>query len=238
MYQVAAISGHILTPVNTQSCHQKRPPTVSTGQADDDLQPPSTEPASKRVRTDSPTTTATTTVQDLSIEPPPASVRSTLRKCTTCQACFLSPAGLTQHVREAHQASASTGDPPTVTTKRGRPAGEDTVTKLPREHTTDILVPVQEFECPLRFETLGRKAIAAHLRSTHQIDKPGSFPFRSSVDMYPGRLSCMHCKASFTMAFPIKNHFDRGTCPVLLLNWVRDAQYGPPIQLCQESPAP
>ena len=37
----------------------------------------------------------------------------------------------------------------------------------------------------------------------------------------------MHCEASFTMAFALKNHFDRGTCPVLLMNWVRDTHYGP-----------
>ena len=47
--------------------------------------------------------------------------------------------------------------------------------------------------------------------------------------MFSGRLSCMHCKASFAMAFALKNHFDRGTCPVLLMNWVRDAQYGPKV---------
>lgn len=127
---------------------------------------------------------------------------------------------------------------PPAPAKRGRPAGEDTVPKRLREHTTDIPVPLQEFECPLYFEKLGRKAIAAHLRSNHQIDKPRSFPFRPSLDMYPGRLSCMHCKASFTMAYAIKNHFDRGTCPVLLLNWIRDAQYGPPIQSYQDLPAP
>ena len=87
---------------------------------------------------------------------------------------------------------------------------------------------LQEFECPLCFERLGRKAVATHLRSVHQIDKPQSFPFRPT-DMYPGRLSCMHCKANFTMAFAIKNHFDRGTYPILLLNWVRDAHCGPPM---------
>ena len=47
--------------------------------------------------------------------------------------------------------------------------------------------------------------------------------------MFPDRLSCMHCKANFTMAFALKNHFDRGTCPVLLMNWVRDAHYGPKL---------
>ena len=31
------------------------------------------------------------------------------------------------------------------------------------------------------------------------------------------------------MAFALKNHFDRGTCPVLLMNWIRDIHYGPKV---------
>ena len=32
--------------------------------------------------------------------------------------------------------------------------------------------------------------------------------------VFPGRLSCMHCKARVTMAFALENHFDRGAGPV------------------------
>ena len=96
--------------------------------------------------------------------------------------------------------------------------------------TTESLVPIQEHECPLCFEHLGREAVASHLRNIYQIDKPNSFPFRPNLDIFPGRLSCMHCKANFTTAFALKNHFDRGTCPILLLNWIRDAHYGPKIE--------
>ena len=32
------------------------------------------------------------------------------------------------------------------------------------------------------------------------------------------------------MAFALKNHFDRGTCLVFLLNWVGDVYYGPKIE--------
>ena len=31
------------------------------------------------------------------------------------------------------------------------------------------------------------------------------------------------------MPFALTNHFDRGTCPQLVLNWVRDTHYGPPV---------
>ena len=47
--------------------------------------------------------------------------------------------------------------------------------------------------------------------------------------MMPGRLSCIHCKTSFTMPFALTNHFDKGTCPQLVLNWVGDTHYGPPV---------
>ena len=56
--------------------------------------------------------------------------------------------------------------------------------------------------------------------------------------MFPGRLSCMHCKANFTMAFALKNHFDRGTYPILLMNWVRDAHYDPKVDCIQPPTLP
>ena len=151
--------------------------------------------------------------------------QAALHKCQTCQACFLNLNGLTTHQQTAHTELLAVPPP----AKKGRPTGTDTIAHRLRASTTEIPVPVQEFECPLCFEHLGKKAVANHLRTVHQIDKPSSFPFRPSLDMFPGRLSCMHCKASFTMAFALKNHFDRGTCPVLLMNWVRDLHYGPKV---------
>ena len=122
--------------------------------------------------------------------------QAALHKCQTCQACFLNLNGLTTHQQTAHTELLAVPPP----AKKGRPTGTDTIAHRLRASTTEIPVPVQEFECPLCFEHLGRKAVANHLRTVHQIDKPSSFPFRPSLDMFPGRLSCMHCKASFTMA--------------------------------------
>ena len=149
-----------------------------------------------------------------------------LYKYPTCHTYFLSLNGLQTHHQTAHAPPAV--DPPPA--KRGRPTGDDIIAHRLRATTTEIPVPIQEHKCPLCFEHLRRKAVASHPRNVYQIDKPSPFPFRPSLDMFPGRLSCMHCKASFTMAFALKNHFDRGTCLVLLLNWVRDAHCGPKVE--------
>ena len=225
MHQFADMSGHVMSPEHFPIMPLRKRPwqsTVSPGLENTSTKPPP-EPAEKRARTadgvDDPheATGHTNAIRQ----------HIALHKCSTCHAGFLSLNGLQIHQQTAHVPPAV--DPPLA--KRGRPTGDDTIPHRLRATTTEIPVPIQEHECPLYFEHLGRKVVASHLRNVHQIDKPSSFPFRPSLDMFPGRLSCMHCKANFTMAFALKNHFDRGTCPVLLLNWVRDAHYGPKIEI-------
>ena len=196
------------------------PSTVNLGHENTSTEP-HPEPAEKRART---TDGATDQHEDTghAKEDRP---QIALHKCPTCYTYVLSFNGLQTHQQAAH--AATDIDPPPA--KRGRPIGADTIAHRLRATTTEIPVPIQELECPLCFEHLGRKAVASHLRNVHQIGKPSSFPFRPSLDMFPGLLSCMHCKASFTVVFALKNHFDRGTCPVLLKNWVRDAHYGPKV---------
>ena len=230
MYQLAAMSGHVMSPDHFPIMPLRTRPwsaTVPSGPEPSTHEPP-TEPAPKRAKTEG---GGEEQMQhsDLNQADRP---QAALHKCQTCQACFLSLNGLTTHQQTAHTELLAVPPP----AKKGRPTGTDTIAHRLRATTTEIPVPVQEFECPLCFEHLGRKAVANHLRTVHQIDKPSSFPFRPSLDMFPGRLSCMHCKASFTMAFALKNHFDRGTCPVLLMNWVRDTHYGPKVD-SQSPPA-
>lgn len=223
MYQFAAMSGHVMSPEHFPIMPPRKRPWISAtspGHGTPSTEP-NPEPAGKRAR-----------IADLAIVPNDAidhasEVRpnTALHKCPTCHACFLSSNGLQTHHQTTHENPAV--DPPPA--KRGRPTSDGTISHKFRATTTEIPVPVQEYECPLCFEHMECKAVAGHLRTIHLIDEPSSFPFRPSMDIFPGRLNCMHCKTSFTMAFALKNHFDRGTCPVLLLNWVRDAQYGPKI---------
>ena len=223
MYQLAAMSGHVMSPDHFPIMPLRTRPwsaTVTSGPEHSTHEPP-TEPATKRAKTEGGVDAQMQACGPIPEDRPQVA----LQKCPTCQACFLSLNGLNTHQQTAH-AEPLEAPPPA---KKGRPTGADTIAHRHGSTTTEIPVPIQEHECPLYFEHLGRKAIANHLRTVHQIDKPSSFPFRPSLDMFPGRLSCMHCKASFTMAFALKNHFDRSTCPVLLMNWVRDTHYGPKV---------
>ena len=222
MYQLVAMSGHVMSPEHFPIMPLRTRPWSSTVSLGPDHQSElHTEPTVKRARTSGGDADQTPASGHVAADKPQAA----LHKCPTCSACFLSLNGLQAHQQTVH---ATTVEEPPVA-KKGRPTDADTIATRLRATTTEIPVPIQEHECPLCFEHLGRKAVASHLRIVHQIEKPSSFPFRPSLDMFPGRLSCMHCKASFTMAFALKNHFDRGTCPLLLMNWVRDAHYGPKV---------
>lgn len=155
-------------------------------------------------------------------------------RCSQCPAIFLFNQGLTQH-QLVHQT------PETIMTSRGRPPGKDTIPKrLAESASTKIPIPVNKFACPLCLEMIRRKALAAHLRPTHQVDKPNSFPFRPNRDMTPERICCIHCRASFTMPFAFQNHFSRDTCPQFVIQWVRDQHFGSiaPPQTALDPPMP
>ena len=140
------------------------------------------------------------------------------------------------HVATQHPSSNTATADPLVIPKRGRPPGKDTIqSRFTQPNTTEIPIPIQDFTCPLCQETIGRKAISTHLRTVYQVERPKKFRFSPQHDMMPGRFSCIHCKASFTMPFALTNHFDRGTCPQLVLNWVRDTHYGPPVDSSRAS---
>ena len=187
IYQLAAMSGHVMSPDHFPIMPLRSRPwsaTVTSGPEHSTHEPP-TEPATKRAKTEG----GEAEQMQASGPIPEDRPQAALHKCPTCQACFLNLNGLHIHQQTVHAAPLDVPPP----AKKGRPSGADTIAHRLRSTTTEIPVPIQEHECPLCFEHLGRKAVASHLRTVHQIDKPSSFPFRPSLDMFPGRLSCMHC---------------------------------------------
>ena len=96
--------------------------------------------------------------------------------------------------------------------------------KVPR---VDIPTPPKTFTCPLCQASIGRKGLAGHLRNAHQVDKSEFFSFRPSRDMMPGRLRWIHCLSCFTTEAALKLHYQRATCPALLIEWVTDMHFGP-----------
>lgn len=93
--------------------------------------------------------------------------------------------------------------------------------------TGPILDPMIVFKCPLCLVMVGRKAIAAHLRTVHQFEWPDEFEFIPSRDVIPGRLTCAHCKTTFSIEFALRAHFNKASCPVRLCQLASDLHFGP-----------
>ena len=153
MFQLAAMSGHVMSPEHFPIMPLRTRPWSSTVSSGPDHQAePHTEPPVKRTCTSGgDTPQSDPTGHDAADKP-----EATLHKCSTCQACFLSLTGLQAHQQTAHDLPME--DTPVA--KRGRPTGTDTIATRLRATTTEIPVPIQEHECPLCFEHLGRKAVA------------------------------------------------------------------------------
>ena len=248
VYQLAAMTAHVFDPAHfpVMPCMKRAwypSSTSGTDQVPDEAPDPG--PTIKKLRgpmdlTSTPDSALTTRSTAAPSSSDQANTSPSIYKCTQCPAVFLSPQGLTQH-QEVHHTPGSIPAPTARQPKRGRPPGKDTIqTRLAETATTEIPVPLSEFTCPLCLEVIGRKGLAQHVRLTHQVDKPESFPFRPSRDMMPGRLSCIHCRASFTMPFALQNHFSRGTCPQLVIQWIHDQHYGPsvPLEVHDATPLP
>ena len=103
----------------------------------------------------------------------------------------------------------------------------DTVQAVLQRQSIDIPTPPKTFICPFCQARIGRKGLAGHLRNAYQIDKPEFFSFRPSRDMLHGRLGCAHCLSCSTTEAALKLHYQRATCPALLIEWVRDLHFGP-----------
>ena len=144
--------------------------------------------------------------------------------CQHCHSSFLISTGLEKHML-SH-------DPDTriVVSESARASKwprVDTVQAMLTHAPADIPQPPKMFLCPLCQTHIGRKGLAGHLRNAHQVDKPEFFSFRPSRDMMPGRLGCAHCLSCFTTEAALKLHYQRATCPALLIEWVKDMHFGP-----------
>ena len=93
--------------------------------------------------------------------------------------------------------------------------------------TGPIPEPMTIFKCPLCQVMVGREAIATHLRTVHQFDRPEKLDLVPSRDVLPGRLTCAHCKATFNVEFELRTHFTKASCPVKLCQLASDLHFGP-----------
>ena len=114
--------------------------------------------------------------------------------------------------------------------KRGRPSQTPGPNSLARILKIPCIgsIPARKitYDCPLRHEIVGRKALASYLRFCHDFDRPTEMNFVPTRDVMPGRLTCAHYRATFRMELVLRNHFKRSSCPVRLCNMVRDLHFG------------
>ena len=89
-----------------------------------------------------------------------------------------------------------------------------------------IVAPSKSYQCPICLEQIGRKALARHI----VVDKPAIFAFQPSRDMVPGKLTCAHCLTTYTTEAALRLHYQRASCPILLIEWIRDLRFGPIVE--------
>ena len=162
-----------------------------------------------------------------------------LHRCDHCHVNFLSALGLAQHLIQAHAdlTTPALTDLPQVTTSsssnahRGRPFKPPVTGSLAQvlrmPGTGPIPEPMTVFKCPLCQVMIGRKAVAAHLRTVHQFERPEKLDLVPSRDVLPGRLTCAHCQATFSVEFALRTHFTKASCPVRLCQMTSDLHFGP-----------
>ena len=152
------------------------------------------------------------------------SLKQTIFVCQRCHSSFLTSTGLEKHMlSHDHDTGFATSEPARASKK----PCVDTVQAMLTQAPADIPQPPKMFLCPLCQTHIGRKGLAGHLRNAHQVDKPEFFSFRPSRDMMHGRLGCAHCLSCFTTEAALKLHYQRATCPALLIEWVKDMHFGP-----------
>lgn len=91
---------------------------------------------------------------------------------------------------------------------------------------TEHAAAAKTYICPICHIQVGRKALCAHARKEHQVDRPSAFPFEPEHDQLPGELACKHCYSVFTMDFALQTHFRRACCPVLFCRWLSSQYFG------------
>ena len=182
-------------------------------------------PGAHQVTVATPDRPATLSVGDALVDEAIHKPKQTIFVCPHCHSSFLTATGFEKHL-PSHAPDAAQVEP--ELTRASKMPRVDTVQAILNRDSADLPTPPKTFLCPLRLTRIGRKGLAGHLRSVHQVDKPEFFSFRPSRDMTPGRLSCTHCMSCFTTEAALKLHFARATCPALLIEWIKDMHFGPP----------
>ena len=156
-----------------------------------------------------------------------------LHACPHCQTRFLIATGLEKPVStHGHELQA---DGQLV--RAAKIPKFDTVPIMLNKPFQHIEAPSKSFQCPHCLETVGRKALAGHLSREHKVEKQPFFIFRRSRDMTPGRLACAHCHTTYTIEAALRLHYQRASCPTLLIEWVRDQHFGPTVPPSAQSEA-
>lgn len=96
--------------------------------------------------------------------------------------------------------------------------------------------PIKTFTYLLCQDQVGRKALAGHLRREYSVDKIIFFSFQPNRDMLDGRLACAHCLNNYTTEAALRLHYQRANCPILLIAWVKDQNFGPVLTTYATAP--
>ena len=136
----------------------------------------------------------------------------------TCHIRFFTKHGFDQHDAVVSTDTKSSAAPPSTTPKTIK----DMLVLPSIEHPA----AAKTYTCPICHAQVGRKALCAHIRKEHQVDRPCAFSFEPEYDQLPGELACKHCYSVFTMDFALQTHFRRASCPVLFYRWLSNQYFG------------
>ena len=224
LFQISLMMGHTFQPEHFPIMPVMQKASRSTTDASSSISippPPSAMPgpstAAPAVQSRlEPDDTRAIEVDDHAPSPP-------LHACPHCHTRFLTATGLEKYLlTHGHEVQA---DGQIV--RAAKIPKLDTVPNMLNKLCQHIDAPSKSYQCPLCLETVGRKALAGHLSRDHQVVKPPFFAFRPSRDMTPGQLACAHCRTTYTSEVTLRLHYQRASCPILLIEWVKDQYFGP-----------
>ena len=152
-----------------------------------------------------------------------------LHACETCHSRFLTKHGLDQHLPKCPMLHRTTQVVMHDTLSQGvsRSHAPKTIKDMLAMPPIDHPVAAKMNTCPICKTLVGRKALCAHVKKEHQVDRPSAFSFEPEHDQLPGELACKHCYGVFTMDFALQTHFRRASCPVLFCQWLSKQHFGP-----------
>ena len=227
LFQISIMMGHTFQPEHfpIMPVMQKVSRTGTTEPSSISIPPPTpAQPGSNAASSTMPTRPDPPVHRAIAVEESHDSP-SPLHACPHCHTSFLTATGLERHMStHGHEVQADDN-----LVRAAKIPKLDTVPAMLAKPSQVIVTPSKSFKCPLCLEMIGRKALAGHLSKEHQVVKPPFFVFRPSRDMTPGRLACAHCHTTYTTEAALRLHYQRASCPILLIEWVKDQHFGPTV---------